>query len=161
MFESMKLYATLAGVSDPEPGPPTAADAIRCATLGGARTAGLQDLGAIKVGMAADLSIIDLSDPSFVPFNSAARQLVFTQAGRAVETVIVDGRVVVRERKLTTLDEGALREEIADLMRLLSKDIDAVLARNKQLLPYVMEAYRRTVATDIGVERYVGRSAAV
>jgi 5-methylthioadenosine/S-adenosylhomocysteine deaminase len=156
MFQAMKLFAGLAAVSTPEPGPPTAADAIRSATLGGARTAGLEGkIGALRPGMAADLAIIDLTDPSFVPLNSVARQLVFTEAGRGVETVIVDGRVVVRDRKITTIDEGALRSEVAELMQGLRKDIDAVIARNRGLLPHLLDAYRRTWAEDIGLNRYV------
>jgi guanine deaminase len=157
MFQSMKMFASLAAITDPEPGPPTASDAMRAATLAGARTAGMDGkLGALKPGMAADLSIIDLTDPSFVPLNSAARQVVFTEAGRGVETVIVDGRVVVRDRKITTIDERALREEVAELMKVLRKDIDAVVARNAAMMPYLMEAHRRTWATDIGLNRYVG-----
>jgi guanine deaminase len=158
MFQSMKMFASLAAVCTPEPGPPTAGNAIWSATIGGARTAGLEGrVGAVKPGMAADLSIIDLTDPSFVPLNSVARQLVFTESGRGVETVIVDGRVVVRNRKITTIDERALREEVADLMKVLRKDIDAVIARNERMMPYLMEAHRRTWATDIGLDRYVGR----
>ena len=157
MFQSMKMFAGLAAVCDPEPGPPTAANAIWSATVAGARTAGLAGrIGEIKPGMAADLSIIDLTDPSFVPLNSAARQVVFTESGRGVETVIVDGRIVVRERKITTIDERALREEVAALMKVLRKDIDAVVARNQKLMPYLLEAHRRTWATDIGLNRYVG-----
>ena len=105
--------------------------------------------------MAADMTILDLSDTSFVPLNSAARQLVFTESGRAVETVIVDGRVVMRNRKLTTINERELREQVIDLMQVLSKDIDTVVTRNERILPYVMEAWRRTWATDIGLNRYV------
>lgn len=157
MFQSMKMFAALAAVTDPEPGPPTAADAIWSATIGGARTAGLeQRLGALTPGKAADLSIIDLTDPSFVPLNSAARQLVFTESGRGVETVIVDGQVVVRDRKIMTIDERALREEVAELMVALRKDIDAVIARNQALMPYLLEAHRRTWKADIGLNRYVG-----
>jgi 5-methylthioadenosine/S-adenosylhomocysteine deaminase len=157
MFQSMKMFASLAAICDPEPGPPTAADAIWSATVGGARTAGMQDkIGALKPGMAADLLIIDLTDPSFVPLNSVARQVVFTESGRGVETVIVDGRIVVRDRKITTIDERALREEVAELMKELRKDIDAVVARNARMMPYLMEAHRRTWAADIGLNRYVG-----
>lgn len=157
MFQSMKMFASLAAICDPDPGPPTAANAIWSATVGGARTAGMQDrVGALKPGLAADLSIIDLADPSFVPLNSVARQLVFTEAGRGVETVIIDGRVVVRDRKITTIDERALREEVTELMKGLRKDIDAVVARNARMMPYLMEAHRRTWATDIGLNRYIG-----
>jgi cytosine/adenosine deaminase-related metal-dependent hydrolase len=160
MFQSMKLFAALAAVTQPEPGPPTAADAIWSATIGGARTAGLEDrIGALRPGMAADLSIIDLTDPSFVPLNSVARQVVFTEGGRGVETVIVDGRVVIADRKITTIDERALREEVAGLMKVLRKDIEAVVKRSDAMLPYLMEAQRRTWEVDIGLNRYVGNAA--
>jgi 5-methylthioadenosine/S-adenosylhomocysteine deaminase len=159
MFQSMKMLAGLAAVSQPEPGPPTAADAIWSATVGGARTAGLEGrIGALRPGMAADLSIIDLTDPSFVPLNSVARQVVFTEAGRGVETVIVDGRVVIAGRKATTIDERALREEVEGLMKVLRKDVEAVAKRNDAMLPYLMEAQRRTWQVDIGLNRYVGNA---
>ena len=159
MFQSMKLFAGLAAVSQPESGPPTAADAIWSATVGGARTAGLQgQIGALLPGMAADLSIIDLTDPSFVPLNSVARQIVFTESSRGVETVIVDGRPVIADRKCTTIDERALREEAAELMKVLRKDIEAVVQRNSIMLPYLMEAQRRTWQVDIGLNRYVGNA---
>ena len=64
--------------------------------------------------MTADLMILDLNEPAFVPFNSAARQIVFAEAGRAVETVLVGGRPVVRDRKLVTVDEAALAAEIGE-----------------------------------------------
>jgi 5-methylthioadenosine/S-adenosylhomocysteine deaminase len=64
--------------------------------------------------------------------------------------------VVVRDGQTTTIDERALREEVADLMRPLRKDIEAVVARNQRMMPYLMEAYRRTWATNIGLNRYVG-----
>jgi guanine deaminase len=157
MFQSMKLFASLAAITHPEPGPPTARDALAAATLSGARTAGLEgEIGALKAGMKADLSILDLSDPSFVPLNSAARQLVFTEAGRSVEHVMVDGRFVVRDRRITTIDEEALRAEVEELMVALRRDLEAVLERNQKMLPYLMEAHRRTWASDIGLNRYIG-----
>lgn len=157
MFQSMKLFASLAAITHPEPGPPTARDALVAATVSGARTAGLEaEIGALKAGMKADLSILDLSDPSFVPLNSVARQLVFTEGGRSVEHVMVDGRFVVRDRRITSIDESALREEVAELMVQLRRDLDAVVERNQRMLPYLMEAHRRTWDTDIGLNRYVG-----
>ena len=88
MFQAMKMFCLLAAVSEPEPGPGLAHEVLRHATLGNARTAGLEgELGAIRPGYKADLILIDLNDVAYLPFNSAARQLVYTEAGRGVESV--------------------------------------------------------------------------
>jgi guanine deaminase len=156
MFQAMKLYTVLGGICDPEEGPPFAAQAIRAATLGGARTAGRKDLGAIRQGMRADVTIIDLEDISYVPLNSVARQLVYTESGRGVESVIVDGRVLMLDRRLTTVDEAALRREVAKVMPQLLADLAEIKARLAPLAPQMAEAQRRSWAADIGVHRFVG-----
>jgi 5-methylthioadenosine/S-adenosylhomocysteine deaminase len=158
-FQAMKMFCLLAAVSEPEPGPPLAHEAIRHATLGNARTAGLAGrLGALKPGYIADMILIDLNDVAYLPFNSAARQLVYTEAGRGVETVIVDGRVVIKNRKVESFDEEALRREVEGLMRHFSADYEAVVASRKHALPYMLEAHRKVWQTDIGINRFVGRT---
>src|SRR5262249_49473937 len=124
---------------------------------GGARTAGLEgQIGALRPGMAADLSIIDLTDPSFVPLNSVARQIVFTEAGPGGGAGIVDGRVVIPGRNVTPLHQPPLPPEVADLMKVLRRDVEAVAKRTEAMLPYLMEAQRKTWQVDIGLNRYVG-----
>lgn len=159
MFQTMKMFSCLPAVCTPEPEIPTAGEAMRAATIGGARTAGLERrIGILKPGMAADMSLLDLTDPSFVPLNSAARQIVFTESGRSVETVIVDGRVVVRDRKVMTINEKDLREEVEELMKSLRKEVEMVVARNSKILPYLLEARRRSWNADLGFTRYLDGS---
>ena len=159
VFQAMKLFCLIAAVSEPEPGPALAHEVLRHATLGNARTAGLAGrLGAIKPGYKADLILIDLNDTAYLPYNSAARQLVYTESGRAVESVIVDGRVVVKDRKVKTIDEDALRREVADLMRHFIADYDAVVASRKRALPYMLDAHRQMWQPDIGINRFIGRT---
>jgi 5-methylthioadenosine/S-adenosylhomocysteine deaminase len=159
VFQAMKMFCLLAAVSEPEPGPGLAHEVLRHATLGNARTAGLDgQLGAIRPGYKADLILIDLDDVAYLPFNSAARQLVYTEAGRAVESVIVDGRVVIRERKVKTIDEDALRREVASLMRHFIADYDAVVESRKRALPHMLAAHRRVWQADIGMNRFVART---
>ena len=67
-------------------------------------------------GFKADLTLIDLNDPSWSPMNSAARQLVHVEAGRGVRTVLVDGAVVLRDRRLATVDETTIYEAVKAVM---------------------------------------------
>jgi 5-methylthioadenosine/S-adenosylhomocysteine deaminase len=159
VFQAMKMFCLLAAVSEPEPGPGLAHEVLRHATLGNARTAGLAGkLGALKPGYKADMILIDLNDVAYLPMNSAARQLVYTEAGRGVESVIVDGRVVVKERRVTSFDEDALRREVSGLMRRFIADYDAVVESRKRALPYMLEAHRRVWQADVGMHRFVPRT---
>ncbi|MFL6795850.1 MAG: amidohydrolase family protein [Xanthobacteraceae bacterium] len=159
MFQAMKLFCLFAAVSKPEPGPPLAHEALRHATVGNARGAGLAgQLGALKPGYKADLVLIDLNDVAYLPYNSAARQLVYTEAGRGVESVMVDGRMVMHQRKVQTIDEDALRREVADLMRHFIKDYDQVVHSRRAALPYMLDAHRRVWSADVGMNRFISRT---
>lgn len=159
MFHSMKLFVGLSAVSKLEPGPPHSRDALRAATLGSARTAGLdQEIGALKAGMKADLFLLDLTDPSYLPLNSAARQTVFAECGRAVKLVMVDGRIVVEDGRVTSIDEAALREELAAIMPRFRSDRDKVLREAQKIYPYILEADRKVWAEDVGTHRFIGPS---
>jgi 5-methylthioadenosine/S-adenosylhomocysteine deaminase len=160
IFQAMKLFCLFTAASEPEPGPGLAHEVLRHATLGNARTAGLSgQLGALKAGYKADMVLIDLKDASYLPYNSAARQLVYTEAGRGVETVIVDGRAVIKDRKVMSIDEDALRREVSDLMRHFVADYSQVVESRKRALPYMLEAHRRVWQADIGMNsRFIGRT---
>ena len=159
VFQAMKMFCLLAAVSEPEPASALAHEAIRHATLGNARTAGMQSrIGALKPGYSADLVLIDLKDPAYLPYNSAARQLVYSETGRGVETVIVNGRVVIKEHKATTIDEDGLRREVADLMRHFIADYDTVVASRKRALSCLLEAHRKVWQEDIGMTRFISRT---
>ena len=159
MFQAMKMYCLLSAVSDPEPGPPLAHEALRLATLGGARTAMMDDqLGALKPGYKADLVLLDMNDTAYLPFHSAARQLVYTETGRGIDTVIIDGRVVIRDRVVQTIDEDALRREVTDLMRSFIVDFDDVLKSRESAMPHMLNMHRRVWSTDVGLNRFIGRT---
>lgn len=158
IFFAMRLLCLLPAVTDPEPHPVDAAYALRAATLHGAHAVGLRGkAGALQAGMAADLMILDLNEPAFVPFNSAARQVVFAEGGRAVETVLVGGRPVVRGGKLVTLDEAALAAEAAELSPAFRRDAQALASRNSDLIAPLLNANRAAWQVPLGFERYIGR----
>jgi cytosine/adenosine deaminase-related metal-dependent hydrolase len=159
VFQAMKMFCMTAAVSDPEPGPGLAHEVLRHATLGNARTAGLSHcLGAIKPGYKADLVFIDLNDVAYLPYNSAARQLVYTEAGRGVDSVMVNGRMVIRDGVVKSLDEDALRREVADLMRHFIPEYEAIVKSRKAALPHMLAAHCRVWAGDIGMDRFIPRT---
>jgi 5-methylthioadenosine/S-adenosylhomocysteine deaminase len=154
MFVAMKLFSLLAAVSDPIPGPPQAAAAIRAATESGAEGARLGHvIGRIAKGFKADLTLIDMNDPSWSPLNSAARQLVHIEAGRGVRTVLVNGRVVVRDRRLTTVDETTIYEAVKAVMPGFRKDFADISARVTKLQPWLERAHRQIVDAELDIER--------
>lgn len=159
LFQVMKAFCALPAVSDdPDEDPPPASAALHAATSGGAAALGLADrIGALRPGMRADIVLLDLTDPSFVPLNSAVRQLVFTESGRAVRTVIVDGRITVEDGRATGVDEAALAEEAAALLPRLHADAAAVRERLAPAFPRVQAANHRAWAEPVPLWRYAGR----
>src|SRR5580658_5390851 len=159
IFEAMKLVCNLNAGKGTGPSTVLARDALAMATRGGADVLGFRDkLGKIQVGMCADLTLLDLSDPSYVPLNDAVRQIVYCESGRGVHTVIVDGSVVVADRKLMTIDYDAVLEEALALSGVYARDSKANKARLETVLPYIAEvvrghgekalAFNRWLATD-------------
>jgi 5-methylthioadenosine/S-adenosylhomocysteine deaminase len=158
IFTAMRMLCLLPAVTEPDPGPINAGYALKAATLSGARAVGLGDkVGALKPGMAADIVILDLNEPAFVPFNSAARQIVYAESGRAVETVFVNGRPVVRGGKLVTVDEAKLAAEAAELAPAFRRDADDLAARVADLSAPLLDANRAAWRVPLGMQRYVGR----
>jgi hypothetical protein len=113
------------------------------------------EIGAVRAGMKADLVVIDLDDVAWQPLNSVARQLVFSEAGRGVETTIVDGEIVMFERRITTIDEAALREELGSLMPAFRRDFAKIAEANQRVVPYLLAANDRLKSHDLGINRFV------
>ena len=88
-----------------------------------------------------------------MPLNSALRQIVYTEGGRGVHTVIVDGRVVIRDRRLVTMDQTALFAQIMEVVPQFQKDFAEISTRIARLKPYLDEAHRRIWAEDVGGDR--------
>jgi 5-methylthioadenosine/S-adenosylhomocysteine deaminase len=154
MFVAMKLFTLLAAISDPIPGPPQAVAALRAATEAGADGARLgKTLGRIAAGFKADLTLIDTKDPTFSPMNSVARQLVHIEAGRGVRHVICDGRIVVRDRQLATVDETTIYEAVKAVMPEFRRDFSAISQRVAKLQPWLDRAHRQIMAAELDIER--------
>ncbi|WP_455358227.1 amidohydrolase family protein [Streptomyces sp. SYSU K21746] len=86
-----------------------AADYYRAATLGGARALSRPDLGRLAPGALADLIAVDLGDPRTGPVDDPVRTLLMNCSGANVTTVVINGRTVMRDRKIPGVDPKAQR----------------------------------------------------
>ena len=123
LFVEMRLAALL---HKPRRGPlsVSAIEVLEMATLQGARALGLLDqIGSIEVGKRADLIVVSRSELHATPAGiDPVSQLVYSGQSRDVRDVIIDGRVVMQDRVLRTLDEARVRAEaIAQSKRVFAR----------------------------------------
>jgi 5-methylthioadenosine/S-adenosylhomocysteine deaminase len=112
MFETMKFAALLQKQTYQDPRVLSAYDVLEMATLNGAKALGLEkDVGSLEVGKKADIILVDLSEPHLKPLHSVYSNMVYSARGSDVDTVIVDGRILMRNRQVVTLNERAVMEK--------------------------------------------------
>ncbi len=110
--ETIRMAAVLGKIKLERVGAPTAAEAFDAATIGGARGLGRSDLGQIKPGAKADLVLIDLTKPHNFPVIDPIKNFVYYSSGGDIETVIVDGKIIVDHGRATNTNEDELRERV-------------------------------------------------
>lgn len=113
MFESTRLASFISRVLTPEYQKWLGADEVlTMATEGSARAMGWTgELGRVAAGYKADLVFLDLKHINYVPLHDLVTQIVFTENGSAVDSVMIGGRLVLDHGRLTTVDEEKLRRE--------------------------------------------------
>ena len=90
-----------------------AGETLHYGTLGGAVALGLGDkIGSIQVGKRADLVLIDLDKPWLQPVNNPVFSLIYSANGSEVDTVIIDGEIIMEKGQVKTLDEERIKCEV-------------------------------------------------
>ncbi|HKY20103.1 MAG TPA: amidohydrolase [Vicinamibacterales bacterium] len=121
MFEAMRFAALLHKAKTRDPRVIPAATALEMATMGGARALGLEaQIGSLEAGKRADLAVVSMASARTTPLYDPVSHLVYVTRGEDVRTVMVNGRVLMRDRKMLMLDEPAVLAEarkIADAVR--------------------------------------------
>ena len=123
MYESMRLASMVSKVQGPDYRRwLTTEEVIEATTAGSARALGFDHIGRIAPGFKADIVFLDLASVNWIPFNDATNQLVHTEDGTGVHSVMIGGRMVVEAGRLTTVDlvklardAEAARERLARL----------------------------------------------
>lgn len=112
MFETMKIGSLLQKVFYQNPTALPAFDVLKMATVDGAKALGLEkDIGSLENGKKADIVLIDLAKPHLKPLHDIYASIVYAARGSDVDTVIVDGKILMEKRHVKTLDEQAVMEK--------------------------------------------------
>jgi 5-methylthioadenosine/S-adenosylhomocysteine deaminase len=115
MFEEMDLAAKLQKVTTMDPRALPAPAALEMATIRGARALGREkEIGSIEAGKRADLITVRLDRANAQPLYDAVSQMVYALKGSDVRDVMVNGKVVVRDAKILTLDEKQVLAKAAE-----------------------------------------------
>ncbi|MEU9956976.1 amidohydrolase [Streptomyces sp. NPDC050982] len=117
VWESMALTALVQKFTESDPRWLTSRQALHHATLQSARAVGLgEEIGSLAPGRRADIILVDVSGPHTQPVHDLAATLVHSARSGDVRTTIVDGRVIMRDRELLTLDVPAIVREMSERM---------------------------------------------
>jgi len=116
LFSEMDTAAKLHKVNAMDPTLMDAATVLKMATIAGARSLGLQDItGSLEIEKKADVIIIDTHKPHLVPVYNPVSHIVYSAQGSDVQDVIVDGRILIKDRKLLTVDVENIIEKVIRL----------------------------------------------
>jgi 5-methylthioadenosine/S-adenosylhomocysteine deaminase len=112
MFEAMRQASFLAKHANHDPTAVPAQTALDLATIGSARAVGMDaSLGSIEPGKRADLIAVSMGAPRQTPIYNVVSHLVYTTRGDDVQTTIVNGTVLMKDRQVRTLDRSAVISE--------------------------------------------------
>jgi 5-methylthioadenosine/S-adenosylhomocysteine deaminase len=118
MLREMDTAAKLAKVAALDPTALPALDVVRMATCEGARALGMETkIGSLEPGKKADIIIIGADEPHLTPMYNEYSQLVYSANGADVDTVLINGRIVMKDRKLLTIDEQAIIAQVNQIAR--------------------------------------------
>ena len=127
LFQEMDTAAKLEKVARLDSTIMPARTVLRMATCDGARVLGLERLvGSLEKGKKADLCVLDMNKPHLTPLYNAYSHLVYAVNGADIDTVLINGRVVMRNRQLLTIDE----QEIMAQVRRIGERVRTRLAKH-------------------------------
>jgi 5-methylthioadenosine/S-adenosylhomocysteine deaminase len=144
MIEAMKFAAVVTKLMDRQTEYTSAADAFNAATLGGAKALGREDVGRIAPGAKADLVIWDTQTLSMAPVRDPVKNIVYNAQADDVDTVIIDGRVVMRDRQMPGIDIAQLARNLqaaGERMWAAMKGVDRIGRGVDELSPQLYPAF--------------------
>ena len=155
MFETVKSAAILHRIANPPDNWLGAEDVLRMCWHGGAAVMG-QRIGRIAPGCKADLTVLSTASLFLAPKEQLMNQIVYSELGMSVETVIVGGTVVVRDRKIQTIDVDAVLSEAQELAARVWASLPERFTRFEETEPLLRQLEERVGALELRFARTCG-----
>ncbi len=118
MFKEMTICSFVQKVNAMDPTVLPAEEILKMATIGGAKVLRWdEEIGTLEVGKKADLILVDIDKPHFAPWNNAVSDLVYSAQGSDVKTTIVNGKILMKDYEVLTLDVERIMAETERIAR--------------------------------------------
>jgi len=124
LFQEMDSAAKLSKVSSLDPTSLNAKTVLKMATAWGAAILGLEEeIGTLEKGKKADIIVVDINSPHLCPIYDPISAIVYSADGADVKDVIVNGKLLMKDRKLTALDSAEIMEKVRRISRKIGKSL--------------------------------------
>ena len=111
MIREMRLATNLSKVADQDFRSAKSDLVFRCATQNGAKALGRSDIGKLAVGAKADIAVVDMDEFNTIPVRDPIKVLISCGTAHNVSDTIVDGKVLMKDKKLIIMDEEKVKRE--------------------------------------------------
>ena len=123
LISEMDTAAKLHKVNALDPTLLDAATVLKMATIQGAKALRVDDIiGSLEIGKKADVTVVDSRNPHLIPVYNPASHIVYAAQGADVRDVIVNGRLLVKDRKLLTIDLENITQKVIELSKSIKKN---------------------------------------
>ena len=130
MFEEMDLAAKLQKIARLDPRALPAQQVVAMATINGARALHMEkQIGSLEAGKKADMILIDTDAPHSTPMYNVYSRLVYAQKRADVRTVVIDGKIVMEDRRMLTLDEPEILAKAEEYKKRVETSLIAPAAK--------------------------------
>lgn len=143
IMEVMKVAALIHKATQPNYKKwPTSSQILNAATRGGAQSVMREkEIGSLAVGKKADILMFDLNTPAFTPLNDIKNHLVYCENGSDIKNVIIAGKMVMKDRKILTVDEKSIVAELKLLHEDFMKSYSKIVPFADKTFEYVNKSY--------------------
>jgi 5-methylthioadenosine/S-adenosylhomocysteine deaminase len=121
LIEDIRLASLLAKGVSLNPSELNAFETLRLATVNGAKNLGFNNVGLIKEGFKADLIFIDITKANLMPLTDPHSLVAYSMYPEDVDTVIINGKIVMENKKILTIDEDFVKEKFKESYKRISK----------------------------------------